>query len=223
MSIVTLLEMNREVKTMCPVVIGLTGQTGAGKTTVCDYARELSCDIISADAIAREVMKKGSPLLKKLEGLFGSDITDSDGLLNRRLLASRAFSSRENTDLLNSTVHPYIIGKAEEEIKALGKKGSRVIVFDASQLFESGGERLCDSVIAVTAPQRIRLERIMKRDGISEEAAMLRINAQYDEDYYTSRADYVIDGSRSREIIRRRMEEITEMIIADREKSARGD
>lgn len=195
-------------------VIGLTGQTGAGKSTVAEFARELSCEVISADAVAREALEKGSDVLKTLADLFGCDIIDSEGNCVRSLLAQRAFSSRENTELLNRTTHPWIISRTREYIE--NTDPGRLIIFDAPQLFESGGEVLCGSVIAVVAPEAVRLGRIMERDGISREAALLRIRAQHDEAYYTGRADYLIDGSMPKEQVKRETGRIiTELLQAE--------
>lgn len=180
---------------MNSVVVGLTGQTGAGKSTVSEFMKKLSCKIISADAVAREATSAGSECLKRLAEHFGYDIIDKDGNCNRKLLAKKAFSSRENTDILDSITHPWILNRTEEYISHCKADNCGIIVFDAPQLFESGGERLCNCIVAVTAPMKIRLERIIRRDGITEQEAMMRINAQFDEAYYTSRADYIIDGS----------------------------
>ena len=178
------------------VVIGLTGQTGAGKSTIAGIITSLYPDtlVIDADKVSREVMRDGGECIKKLKKCFGSDIADESGHLIRPLLAQRAFCSRENTELLNSIVHPLIIARSGEYIDA-GRGKHRLIIFDAPQLFESGGDRLCDVTVSVTAPVDIRLRRIMKRDGLTESAAMLRINAQHDEAYYKSRSDHLLDGS----------------------------
>lgn len=174
-------------------VIGLTGQTGAGKSTVAAMAAELSCRIISADAVAREALQKGSPVLRELAEIFGEDIIDRDGSCRRSVLAQRAFSTPENTELLNRTTHPWILRRTEELIAEC--EPDKPVIFDAPQLFESGGEVLCRKVIAVVAPKELRLQRIMERDGISQQSALLRINAQHDEVYYTARADFVINGA----------------------------
>lgn len=193
---------------MSSIVVGLTGQTGAGKSTISLYAEEMGCAVISADAVAREALAPGSDCLKVLAESFGYDIIDKDGSCRRSLLAERAFADREKTDLLNSITHPWIISRAGEYISLYMNKNYDVILFDASQLFESGGQTLCDFVIAVTAPEDIRMERIIRRDGISREAALLRIKAQYGEEFYTSRADYVIDGSASVDEVRAQMKKI---------------
>ncbi len=181
-------------------VIGLTGQTGAGKSTVADYAESLGCQVIHADAVAREALAKGSPVLKTLADLFGYDIIETDGSCKRSLLAERAFSSPEKTALLNRTTHPWILARVRELIARCDP--CRPVLFDAPQLYESGGEVLCGRVIAVTAPQEVRLDRIMRRDGMTEQAARLRMGAQHQESYYTDRADYIIDGSQPLDRVR---------------------
>lgn len=189
-------------------IFGLTGQTGAGKSTVAVYASQLGCAVIEADLVAREALEKGSDCLKRLAKVFGYDIITEDGFCNRKLLAERAFAEREKTEILNSITHPWIIRRTMEYIDEYRHKNYDIILFDAPQLFESGGDSLCDFVIAVTAPEAIRMERIMKRDGLDEKAARLRINAQHDETYYTERADYLIDGSKDRETIKTDIREI---------------
>ncbi len=194
------------------IVIGLTGQTGAGKSTVSEFLAEMGCAVISADQVAREALSKNSDCLKRLAELFGCDIIDEDGCCRRRLLAQRAFSSPENKKLLDGTTHPWIIRRTEEYIGAYRKNTCCPIVFDAPLLFESGGDRLCDAVIAVTAPEKLRLERIIRRDGLSPEEARLRMDAQHETEYYTGRADFVIDGSVPLEDVRRQTADVLERI-----------
>lgn len=194
-------------------VIGLTGQTGAGKSTAAHAARQAGCRVLDADKIAREALTAGSDCLKRLAELFGYDIIDEKGECRRGLLAQRAFASKENTELLNSTTHPWIIRRAAEYIEAYKAESDCPILFDAPQLFESGGDALCDYVIAVTAPAQIRLERIMARDGISREEALLRINAQHPSDYYTRRADAVIDGSLPPETVAQRLQMLIDKML----------
>ncbi len=203
---------------MKKIVIGITGQTGAGKSTVCKYAEKIGCGIADADLAAREALTKGSDCLKRLAEIFGYDIIDSDGSCKRKLLAERAFASRQKTDLLNSITHPFIIDRCREYIEELLHNNYDVVLFDAPQLFESGGNRLCDYIIAVTADKKIRLERIVKRDGLSRKEAMMRINAQYDEEYYTKNSDYVINGGKSLSSVRTDFSEILKKIMSDSER-----
>ena len=192
--------------------IGLTGQTGAGKSTVSEFAAKMGYRIINADKVAREVMGNNSECLKRLAEIFGSDIINSDGSCNRKLLAKRAFSSRENTDILNSITHPAIISKVREYIDIYSKE-SDVIIFDAPQLFESGGDRMCDEIIAVVAPVDVRLKRLISRDGISESDVLMRMNAQLDEDFFRANADYIIDGSKPLKDVQRQFEEIMKKVM----------
>lgn len=191
-----------------PVIIGLTGQTGAGKSTVAEISKKFGIVVINADKIAKEALKKGSDCLKRLEDIFGSDIIKSDGSCDRKLLARKAFSSPKNTELLNKATHSWILDRTKEYIALYAEKGADLIIFDASQLYESGGDKMCDFVITVTAPHDIRLSRIISRDNLSEEDALLRMNAQHKEDYYTRNSDFVIDGSSNIKEVEKSLENI---------------
>ncbi len=174
------------------LVIGLTGKTGAGKSTVAKWLKKKGCYIIDGDIIARKITEKGSDVLPALAKHFGSDIIDGEGNLDRKLLAKRAFADRESTDLLNSITHPAITEYFIKEIRQAQEEGCIGAVIDAAALLESECKNLCDKIVVVTAPKGIRLDRILARDGISEEQALTRINAQQPDEYYFSRADIII-------------------------------
>lgn len=174
------------------LTIGLTGKTGAGKSTVALYLKSKGCLIVDGDLIARQITEKGSEVLLELQNAFGEDILDENGCLIRKLLAERAFATRESTDKLNSITHPHIKRKCEEEIEKGKKDGYTVFVIDAAALLESSCKELCDKIVVVTAPEDIRLDRILKRDNISISQAQRRINAQKEDEYYFSRADIII-------------------------------
>ena len=173
-------------------VIGLTGKTGAGKSTIAEKLKKLSCYIIDGDVLARKVTEKGSDALKELADAFGYDIIDSDGELKRNLLAQRAFSDKEGTETLNRITHPHITALFKNEIQRAAELGYTVAVIDAAALLESECRKLCQKIVVVTAPVDIRLQRILRRDGISLEQAMTRINAQKSDEYYFSNADIII-------------------------------
>lgn len=174
------------------LTIGLTGKTGAGKSTVASYLKEKGCYIIDGDIIARQITEKGSDVLPLLQKAFGEDILDEKGCLIRKLLAERAFSSKENTALLNSITHPAIKKRCEKEMAFAESQGFRTAVIDAAAILESDCKDLCDKIVVVTAPEEIRLERILDRDSISLQQALTRINAQKDDDYYFSKAHIII-------------------------------
>lgn len=167
-----------------PFLIGLTGQTGAGKGYIGERLTALGFNILDTDLYARKITEKNSSYLPELAEKFGEDII-KDGILDRKLLAKRAFCSDEKTKELNSIMHPAILDMCI-------KNAEFPAVFDAPLLFECGGEKYCTAVLAVTAPENIRLERIMKRDGISKEEARLRMDAQKDEKYYIKNADFTV-------------------------------
>ena len=174
------------------LIIGLTGKTGAGKTTVASYLKEKGCYIIDGDIIARQITEKGSDVLPVLQKAFGDDILDENGELIRKRLAERAFSSKENTALLNSITHPAITQRFKSELAKAETQGYKTAVIDAAALLESSGKDLCRKIIVVHADKETRLDRILKRDGITTEQAITRINAQKDDDYYLSQAHIII-------------------------------
>lgn len=171
------------------MIIGLTGQTGAGKSTVCEFLKKRSFHIIDCDKVAREVTEKGSPLLKTLAENFGEDILFDDGSLNRRLLAEKAFCSEEKTKLLNSLTHPEITRKIEQKIK---ESQSEFVVLDAPTLIESGAYKMCQKIISVVADEKLRKQRIIARDNLTLSQAEIRIKAQKDDAFYAGYSDCVI-------------------------------
>ncbi len=173
------------------IIIGLTGQSGSGKSTVCTYLEKSGCVIIDADKIAKGITEKGSRTLKKLSIAFGDDIINEEGELDRRLLAKRAFSDMENKRLLDSITHPEIVRLCEEKALKETSEGKCVII-DAPLLFTSGLNKICHKTVKVTAPEEVRLERILRRDKISEEEALLRFSKQYEEDRMSEKADIII-------------------------------
>ena len=175
-----------------PIIYGLTGQTGAGKSTVASMLKDKGYLIIDGDIAARKVVEKDSPVLKKLCEEFGDDILNCDKTLNRSALAKKAFSSEANRQKLNRITHPAITRWTLREIKDNFTPDMKGVIVDAAAIFDSEIIRYCSKVIVVVSPVEIRLKRIMKRDSIDLSAAFLRINAQPDEQYYKDKADIVI-------------------------------
>lgn len=173
-------------------IYGLTGKTGAGKSTVALKLQEFGFYVIDGDLIARNITQKGKPALKELAKEFGCDIIEADGSLNRKLLASRAFKDKESTALLNSITHPIIKAEFETELRKAEAEGYSFAVIDAAALLESSCKDLCEKIIVVTAPEEIRLSRILERDGITKEQALVRMNAQHSDEYYNEKADILI-------------------------------
>lgn len=167
-----------------PFTVGLTGPTGAGKSYVCEIFRQKGFKIIDCDKIAHELTAKNAPILAELASEFGEDVV-KNGELDRKLLASRAFDTKEHTKKLNSILHPAIAEKCKEEAQGL-------TVLDASQLFEANMQNDCYKVIGVLADEDERIKRIIARDNITEQQAKLRMSAQFDNDYFIDNCDYII-------------------------------
>lgn len=173
-------------------IIGITGQTGAGKSTICRALVSRGAYHIDADAVAKSLYCKGAPILSNLQDTFGSQILTADGELDRPALAAAAFRDRDSTARLNAIVHPAVTEKIRAILDEQRKAGVQCVLIDAIALFESGEAALCDRTVGVIAPEAVRLARITARDGLSEADALLRIRAQHDESFYVSRCDDVI-------------------------------
>ncbi len=180
---------------MDKLVIGLTGTTGSGKSTVAKVFEKNGCKVIDADIVAREIMIPPSECLDKLCYYFGKDIINNDGTLKRKLLAERAFSSKKNTELLNSVTHPFIVKKISEYICQTFENNCNMVVIDAPQLFESKADIMCNIIIGVIAPIDMRIERIINRDNITKEQAMQRISIQHTDKFFEENCHYIINNN----------------------------
>lgn len=171
------------------IIIGLTGPTGAGKGEVGRRFAQAGALVIDTDRLAREVVTPPSEVLDTLAAVFGQDILQADGTLDRAALAKKAFASKDAQQTLNSLTHPAIIRRTWELIEASDKE---MAVIDAPLLFESGMDRMCHTTVAVLAPEAMRLARITARDGISEARAVERMRAQPDDTFYSERAEHTL-------------------------------
>lgn len=174
-------------------VIGVTGQIGAGKSTVADRFRHWGAHVIDADKIGHQVLQESS-VIRQLEQAFGPDILGQSGI-DRRLLADRVFADPQARNRLESIVHPRMVERFREEMElARSDDKMSACVLDAAILFEAGWNDLCDRIIVVTAPRTTRLERIKSR-GWSAEELDRREKAQADIKDKQRRADAVIENA----------------------------
>ena len=190
-------------------VIGLTGPTGAGKSSVTDTAEELGFKIIDCDLLARDAVRKGSDGLADVVKVFGECVLNTDGTLNRKKLAEIAFASPQDTELLNQTLLPQI----EKLIRA--QIDSPYVLLDAPTLFESGADSLCDEVIVVLSDKKMRKARIMERDGIDEQAAELRINAGKDDDFYIQRTNNIVYNDCELSVLKLKIKKLLNKIMEE--------
>lgn len=171
-------------------VIGLTGPTGAGKTTALEVLRELGCEVVDCDALYYRLLDRDAALRGRLTDTFGN-IFDAGGHLNRRLLGKLVFEDRWELDRLNAIIFPAVRGAVEAEIAACAAPG---LVIDAINLIESGMGALCDVTVALTAPPEVRLRRIMARDGIGEDYARSRMAVQKRDSFYRKHCTFLLEN-----------------------------
>ena len=172
------------------VLIGLTGGIGSGKSTVAKRLVELGATEIDADLLAREVVAPGTQGLAEVAERFGSDLVDSNGALNRALLAERAFSSEENRKDLEAILHPKIQKLSRERIA----QATGLVVYTIPLLVETNSTLPFDKILTVSAPVNLRVERLVQSRGMTEAEARARIAAQASDDQRESVADYVINA-----------------------------
>lgn len=193
------------------IIIGLTGQSGAGKTTVCETFEKNGFCIINADIVAREVMSNGSECLLKTAETFDG-ILLSDGSLDRKKLADIVFSDKEKLKAYERIIYPYILSSINEKISFYKKVGCEYLLLDAPTLFESGADALCDKIISVISDKNTRLIRILKRDNITAEQAEKRLNSQKNDIYYREKSDYVIENNGSYDELQKEAENVISLI-----------
>lgn len=173
-------------------VVGITGGTGSGKTSVLRMMERLGCFAIDADEVYHRLLRSSALLQEELKAEFPEAFTE-DGL-NRKSLGKIVYNNEEKMHRLNQITHPKVV---EEVTRVLGigeTHKASIAVVDAILLIESGLDSLCDLVVGVVAPREIRMNRIMRRDTITFEQAMMRIDAQPEERFYRTHCDYIIEN-----------------------------
>ena len=170
------------------ITVGITGGIGSGKSTVCEIFRVLGIPVFEADKVARNLMNENSVIRQNLVEWFGNEIY-SENQLNRKLLAEHIFNDDSLLNKVNSLVHPIV---REEFKKWKNSQNTVYSVYEAAILFESGFYKLMDFTILITAPEQIRINRVMKRDNLSQDQVVARIKNQWPDDEKRKLATTVI-------------------------------
>lgn len=181
------------------LLIGLTGPTGSGKGAFCRILSEkYAVPSVDADAVYHELLVPPSPCLDLLTDVFGKEIVNEDGSLNRKALAEIVFSPADRAvreariNELNAITHHFVLDRADEILRGMEVDRIPVAVFDAPALYESGADRWCGLLVTVTADKETRIRRIIERDGLTRDAAEKRVRGQHPDEFYAQKADAVL-------------------------------
>jgi dephospho-CoA kinase len=179
--------------------IGLTGNMGSGKTTVSKVFEILGISVFYADDAAKKVMATDAILIKEIKATFGEQAYFEDGSLNRKHIAGVVFNNDAELNKLNAIVHPATFRAFDEWVKDI--KDVPYVLKEAALLFESDSYKMCDYSIMVQAPLEIRINRVMKRDGITRAEVESRNAHQFSEEKKTALADYIIKNDDTQLVI----------------------
>ncbi len=171
------------------IILGITGGSGCGKTTVSDYFRNNGIDVIDTDKVARLIVEPGQPALSEIKSIFGDEYISADGTLNRKKLGNYVFSHPDKISVLNKITHKYISRYVDSYINSYN---GEIIGIDGAALIESGINSKCDFVLSVLSDIKIRTERIKKRDNLTDDEAKCRISAQKDDNFYIENSDFLV-------------------------------
>lgn len=179
-------------------IIGITGGIGSGKTTVAKIFSLLGIPVYSADDAAKEIMVKDPLLVAQIREHFGDAAYFDDGSLNRKHISNIVFADKAQLEVLNSLVHPATIRDSEAWAR---RQASPYVLKEAALMYETESFHHVDKVIVVSAPQALRIQRVMKRDGVDRNAVLARMHKQLDEAIKLKLADYVIYNDEQQMVI----------------------
>ena len=189
------------------LLIGLTGGIGSGKSTVAAMLRDQGIRVVDADQIARKVVEPGQPALAELVEVFGQDILNDDGSLNRQELANRAFATEEATNALNTITHPRIEQETQRQFDLAAAEKENFLVYDMPLLVERGLHEEMDMVIVVHTDIEERVRRLVERRGLDEDDVRRRMSHQVDDVTRLASADVLIDNNGSVNHLRKQVDD----------------
>ena len=187
------------------LVIGVTGNLGTGKTTVCQMLVDLGARHIEADEVGHEVLQQDKQARKQIVAAFGKSILNSSGEIDRDKLAKLVFDDKAALARLNRITHPRILRLVKQKIEEYRKAGAGVVVVEAALLIEAGWKSQVDQLWVTTAPEATIVKRLMKSRGMSEEQILDRLRAQMPQEEKTKQADAVINTDCPMEALRTRI------------------
>ena len=176
--------------------IGITGPTGAGKTTALHALTALGVHVIDADEVYHSLLAHSAPMKEALVGRFGQAILDTQGRIDRKALGSVVFADPDALADLNAITHRFIIEEIDRQAAQAEAEGRPAVAIDAIALIESGVGETCDVVVGILAPKEVRIRRIMAREGISEDYARKRVEAQQGDDFFRAHCTHILENGK---------------------------
>ena len=200
--------------------VGLTGSIAVGKSHVLELLRELGARTVDADQIARECVDPGTSGLSAVVREFGGEVLNRDGSLDRAKLGAIVFGDQAKREKLNSILHPFIIARQDEIMRQWeSETPSAIAIIDAALMIESGGYKRFDKLIVVHCQPEIQIQRLMKRNSLSREEAVGRVQTQMPQEEKMTYADYLIDTSGEFAETRRQVESLWQTLQTLKAKS----
>lgn len=190
------------------LVIGLTGNFGTGKTTVCEVLSELGAAVIYADELSHELLHPGSQTYNELVTAFGNGILTADKEIDRQKLAELAFQNSNTQARLNTVMHPRLHKIVQEMIEGYREVGGKVVVLEAALLIEAGWKPLVDRVWVTVAPEAVIVDRLKYQRGFEEEQILARLHTQMPSEEKVKHADVVINTDCTREELKAKVTEL---------------
>ncbi len=183
-------------------IVGLTGGIASGKSTVAGFLREAGCPVLDADQLGHLVLEKGHPAFDEVIRTFGKDLLDGNGDIDRKRLGARVFDNPEERARLEAITHPAIAALAKRGMEIIAERGEPLAFYEAALLVETGIWKSLTKLVVVSCSVETQVARLLARDGMSKEAAAVRIASQHPLEEKVKVADYVIDAEGSIEATR---------------------
>ncbi len=198
------------------LLVGLTGGIATGKSTVSEILRELGCEIIDADRLARDVVEPEQPAWKQIVAEFGGGVVTAEGALDRKKLGAIVFADPERRKRLEAITHPAIRARFQARLDELTAQGfAGIVVFDAPVMIESGNYKHMDRLVVVVTDDATQAARLQERDGTDEAEGRRKIASQMPLAEKAQLADYVIDNSGAREATAAEVRRVFAALMAD--------
>ncbi len=194
-------------------VIAVTGNLGAGKTTVSQMFVGLGASLIDADVIAHQLLDGNRSCQRKVRAAFGPDIFE-DGCISRKKIAAKVFEDEQSLKILEAIIHPLVRKEIQKQLSQFRRaKNDRIVILEIPLLFETGMEIFADAVVAVRSNRKLQIERIVKKRKMTSREAMARLKHQMSQQEKLKRADFVVDNRLSRKNTRAQVRRIFDALV----------